>query len=174
MTRAFVHGNPETDVIWHLLAEELRSRGIDDMVTLSPPGFGAPRPEGFTATPSAYVDWLAAEIESLSGPVDLVGHDWGAGHVFGLVAARPDLVRSWACDVAGLLHPDYVWHDAAQLWQAPEVGEQTIAAMLSQPLEERVATYMGFGIAESAPRSSCSKTKGIGGCSRRTSRPPRR
>ncbi|MCH7729263.1 MAG: hypothetical protein IH991_22695 [Planctomycetes bacterium] len=29
---------------------ELRSRGIDDLVTLSPPGFGAPRPEDFAAT----------------------------------------------------------------------------------------------------------------------------
>ena len=32
MARVFVHGNPETDVIWHLLATELRSRGIDDLV----------------------------------------------------------------------------------------------------------------------------------------------
>ncbi len=38
MTRVFVHGNPETEVIWHLLVVELRSRGIDDLVTVSPPG----------------------------------------------------------------------------------------------------------------------------------------
>ncbi len=152
MTRVFVHGNPETEVIWHLLVVELRSRGIDDLVTVSPPGFGAPRPEDFAATPAAYVDWLAAELESLERPIDLVGHDWGAGHVCGLLAERPDLVRSWTCDVAGLLHPDYVWHDAAQLWQTPEVGEQTVAAMLAQPLDDRVASYLGLGIAEWAAR----------------------
>ncbi|MEE2778485.1 MAG: alpha/beta hydrolase [Acidobacteriota bacterium] len=153
MARVFVHGNPETDVIWHLLATELRSRGIDDLVTLSPPGFGGPRPDGFAATPAAYIEWLIEEIESIGGPVDLVGHDWGAGHVFGVVAERSDLVRSWACDVAGLLHPDYVWHDAAQLWQTADVGEQAIAGMVAQPVEERVQTYIGFGIAEWAAQS---------------------
>ena len=39
---------------------------------------------------------------------------------------RPDLVRSWATDCAGLAHPDYVWHDMAQAWQTPEVGEAAI------------------------------------------------
>ena len=46
-------------------------------------------------------------------------------------------------DCAGLLHPDYVWHDAAQAWQTPEVGEQAIAAMFGMPVQQR-ATDQGL------------------------------
>jgi pimeloyl-ACP methyl ester carboxylesterase len=87
---------------------------------------------------------------ALGGDVDLVGHDWGAGHVLGAVAARPDLVRTFATDCAGLVHPDYQWHDMAQAWQTPEVGEQVVAAMGAGTVEERTATYVGLGIDEAA------------------------
>jgi len=60
MTVVLVHGNPETDVVWEPLIGAL---GRDDIVTLSPPGFGAPLPEGFGATYDEYVSWLAAELE---------------------------------------------------------------------------------------------------------------
>ncbi len=144
--KVLVHGNPETKAVWTQLVQALAERGVDDIVTLSPPGFGAPVPDGWVGTPGEYVDWLVGEVESLGGSVDLVGHDWGAGHVAGLVAARPDLVRSWAIDVAGLVHPDYVWHDAAQLWQTPEVGEQVVESMVSMPLADRVAMFVGLGM----------------------------
>jgi pimeloyl-ACP methyl ester carboxylesterase len=90
-----------------------------------------------------------SELEALQAddaPIDLVGHDWGAGHVYRLVAERPDLVRSWAADVGGLLHPDYQWHDAAKAWQEPEVGEQVIEMMTAMPLEDRVGMYTDFGL----------------------------
>ena len=149
MVKAFVHGNPETPAIWRPLVAALLDRGVDDIVLLSPPGFGASVPEGFDATPQAYVGWLATEVRTLGAPVDLVGHDWGAGHVAGLVAAHPDLVRSWAIDVPGLLHPDYTWHDAAQAWQTPEIGEQVIAMMTAMPVADRVAMYVGLGMDDS-------------------------
>jgi pimeloyl-ACP methyl ester carboxylesterase len=48
----FVHGNPETAAVWdELFAHLLRK----DIVALSPPGFGAPVPEGFDATSDAYL-----------------------------------------------------------------------------------------------------------------------
>lgn len=37
MTVVLVHGVPETDVIWRPMLDEL---GRDDVITLSPPGFG--------------------------------------------------------------------------------------------------------------------------------------
>ena len=93
-TRAvFVHGNPETAAIWGPLLETLQH---PDAVTLSPPGFGAPVPAGFDATPGGYAAWLIAQLESMGRPVDLVGHDWGAGHVMRVALDRPDLIRSWA------------------------------------------------------------------------------
>jgi pimeloyl-ACP methyl ester carboxylesterase len=131
MTRVFVHGNPETEFVWSELVSELEQRHVDDIVLLSPPGFGAPLPAGFGGTRLDYRDWLIRQIEELDGPVDLVGHDWGAGHTYAVAAARPDLLRSWAADCAGLLHPDYVWHRAAQSWQTPGEGETSVAALIA-------------------------------------------
>lgn len=145
----FVHGNPETDAVWDLLIDELQR---DDVVRLSPPGFGAPVPDGFGATRLEYVDWLAGELERIDGPIDLVGHDWGAGHVGGVVTTRPELVRSWALDVAGIMHERYEWHDMAQLWRTPEVGEQTVAGMTGASLDDRIALLEGLGITGSIGR----------------------
>lgn len=150
MTKVFVHGNPETDALWGPLVAALAERGVDDIVLLSPPGFGASVPAGFDATMRSYVGWLVGEVERIGGDVDIVGHDWGAGHVFGLLAERPQLVRSWATDVTGLIHEDYVWHDMAQAWQTPEVGEQTIEAMVSAPAADRAAMFAGMGIPQEA------------------------
>jgi pimeloyl-ACP methyl ester carboxylesterase len=146
--KVLVHGNPETAAVWTPLVRALAERGVDDIVTLSPPGFGAPAPDSWIGTPGEYVGWLVSEIEKLDGPIDILGHDWGAGHVAGVVAVRPDLLRSWAIDVAGLIHPDYVWHDAAQLWQTPEVGEQVIDSMVSMPVADKTAMYIGLGMDE--------------------------
>ncbi len=156
----FVHGVPETDVVWDRLIAELEERFIDDLLLrLSPPGFGAPVPEGWEATPAAYVDWLEARLVEIIDAeaaaegfpeVDLIGHDWGAGHVMGLVAKRPDLVRTWTVDCSGLLNPQYIWHDTAQQWQTPEVGEMVIEAMTAMPTTDRAAAYQGFGLPEQA------------------------
>ena len=152
MPRLFVHGNPETAALWGPLLDALRAKGVDDVEALSPPGFGAPVPEGFSATREAYRDWLVGEIEARGGDADLVGHDWGAGHVLGVLAERSDLVRSWATDSAGLVHEDYVWHDLALEWQKPDSGEQAVAAMLESPLADRLAMLGSFGIPEAVGR----------------------
>ncbi len=147
-TKVFVHGNPEVDAIWTLLADELRDRGIDDIVLLSPPGFGAPTPDDWAGDVASYRSWLVGELERIGGSgqvIDLVGHDWGAGHVFGAVAARPDLVRSFAADCGGLIHPDYVWHDAAQIWQTPGAGEEMVAGLVATPLPDLQAFFQSLG-----------------------------
>lgn len=151
MTIAFVHGNPETAEIW---TDLLAALGRADAVTLSPPGFGAPVPDGFSATSDAYAHWLIGELEQLGGPVDLVGHDWGGGHVARVVAMRPDLVNRWCIDIAGCFNDEYVWHDAALGWQQPEVGEQMIAGMAAVPIEQRVAGFASLGMSPAAARSA--------------------
>jgi pimeloyl-ACP methyl ester carboxylesterase len=150
MTVVLVHGNPETSAIWDPLRAEL---GRDDVVALSPPGFGAPVPDGWGATSDEYLAWLVAEVEAIAGPIDLVGHDWGGGHVQRLAATRPDLIRSWVTDIAGAADPEYVWHDMARLWQTPGEGEAFIEAMFSTSVEERAATFVSFGMTEEAARS---------------------
>jgi pimeloyl-ACP methyl ester carboxylesterase len=143
MTIVLVHGNPETDAIWGPLVGAL---GRDDVVPLSPPGFGAPLPEGFSAHYLAYRDWLEEQLEAIDGPIDLVGHDWGGGHVVNVVMHRPELVRSWASDVVGLFDPDYVWHDLAQVWQTPGDGEELVEALLGGTVDDRTERMASMGI----------------------------
>jgi pimeloyl-ACP methyl ester carboxylesterase len=143
MSVVLVHGVPEVAAIWDDLIREL---GRDDVVALSPPGFGAPQPEGFEPTSDGYRDWLIAELERIGGPVDLVGHDWGGGHAMRVAAARPDLVRSLVTDIAGTADPAYVWHDLAQGWQTPGAGEEMVAAMAALSVDDRVGIFTAGGM----------------------------
>jgi pimeloyl-ACP methyl ester carboxylesterase len=143
VTVVLVHGNPETDAVWGPLVDAL---GRNDVVRLSPPGFGAPLPSDFSATFLAYRDWLINELEGIADPIDLVGHDWGGCHVVNAVMHRPELVRSWVSDTVGLFDPDYVWHDAAQGFQTPEVGEQLVGMMRDGSVEDRAQQLATLGL----------------------------
>src|SRR5438132_4638073 len=68
-------------------------------------------------------------------PVDVVGHDWGALLVQRVVSLRPDLIRTWACG-DGPVDREYVWHDLAQQWQTPDVGEAVMAGMTTDALAD--------------------------------------
>jgi pimeloyl-ACP methyl ester carboxylesterase len=146
----FVHGNPETPAIWGPLLAEL---GHANAVTICPPGFGAPVPDGFAATTDGYVQWLASELEREGEPVDLVGHDWGGGHVMRIAMERPELIRSWTMDIAGCFAPDHVWHDMAQVWQTPDSGEEMVAAMGSMPVADRASMFESLGMTPDIARS---------------------
>jgi len=148
MTIVLVHGNPETEAIWDDLVPHLN----DGVVRLSPPGFGAPVPPGFDCSTDAYRDWLAGELKKLAQPIDLVGHDWGGGHVVRIAMERSDLIRSWASDILGGFDPEYVWHDMAQAWQTPEVGEQAIAQMAGAPVEARAERFESLGMTAAIAR----------------------
>jgi pimeloyl-ACP methyl ester carboxylesterase len=156
VTAVFVHGNPETAAIWGPLLREL---GRDDSVTLSPPGFGAPVPDGFGATGDDYRAWLVHELEQMEGPIDLIGHDWGGGHVQRVAASRPDLIRSWTSDIAGTADPAYVWHDLAQVWQTPGDGEALVAAMIARPVAAGAAGLVGAGMTPDAAQA-CAEAVG--------------
>jgi pimeloyl-ACP methyl ester carboxylesterase len=150
-TVVLVHGNPETSAIWGPLSAALAERGRGDVVTLSPPGFGVPLPDDFDPTMDAYAEWLVAELEEIhatGSEIDLLGHDWGAGHVFGALDRRPDLVRTWVADIAGILQPEYVWHDMAQAWQTPEIGEQVIDGMVTMDQAAKTDLFVGLGLPE--------------------------
>jgi pimeloyl-ACP methyl ester carboxylesterase len=117
----FVHGNPDSHHMWEPLRAEL---GRDDVVAVDLPGFGGtPLPDGFDCSKEAYAGWLAAAIEESGEPVDLVGHDWGAMLSTRVATTRPELIRTLAVG-SGPVDPDYTWHEMAQQWQTPGVGEQ--------------------------------------------------
>jgi pimeloyl-ACP methyl ester carboxylesterase len=132
MPAVFVHGVADTHRLWNPLRSHL-SRS--DVIAVSLPGFDAPVPDGFDATKEAYAGWLIEELERIGEPVDLVGHDWGAMLVQRAVSLRPDLIRTWACG-SGPVDAEYTWHEFAQQWQTPEVGEQAMAAMTPEVLAQ--------------------------------------
>ena len=129
MPVVLVHGVPDTPRVWDPLRAALHR---DDVVALRLPGFGDDRPAGFAATKEAYLDWLLARLAELAteGPVDLVGHDWGSILTLRVASLGPAGLRSWAAG-NGPIDPDYVWHDTAQLWQTPEVGEQVMRDVIT-------------------------------------------
>ena len=151
MPLVLVHGVPETAAVWDPLRQELART---DVITLSPPGFGSPVPAGFAATANDYLSWLVRELDKIHGPIDLVGHDWGGGHVQRVAGTRPGLIRSWCTDIAGGTDPTYVWHDLAQTWQTPGVGEAAVAQMFGAPFDEQVAEFVGLGMTREAAEAS--------------------
>ena len=150
MTVVLVHGVPETAAIWDDMIPHL---GRSDVVKLSPPGFGAPVPNGFGCTPDDYRDWLADQLNALPGPIDLIGHDWGGIHTLRIAMERPELIRCWSSDVAGVFSPAYKWHDMAQGWQTPGVGEKSLEMLLATPVEQRSAGLKAAGMSGAAARA---------------------
>jgi pimeloyl-ACP methyl ester carboxylesterase len=134
-----VHGVPDTSALWDSVRATITRT---DVIAPNLPGFDAPVPPDFTATKDEYVDWLIGEIEQVGEPVDIVGHDWGSLLVQRAVSLRPDLVRTWAAG-AGTVDREYVWHDLAQMWQTPEVGEQVMAAMTGDAMVDTLADQVG-------------------------------
>lgn len=131
MTVVFVHGVPDTAELWDGVIQHLHR---SDAVAVRLPGFGSERPAGFHATKESYVDWLIGVLEGFDHEVDLVGHDWGALLTMRVASVAPDLVRGWVAGPAPI-DERYVWHDVAQMWQTPEVGEAVMAALTSDRLE---------------------------------------
>ena len=146
MSIVFVHGIPETPIVWEKLSTRLSEAGHDDQIRLSPPGFGSAVPDGFGATVFEYRDWLITELEQFKEPVDLVGHDLGGGLAVIVAMARPDLIRSWCSDAIGLFDPEYVWHQYAKIWQIPVVGEASIALYKMESVKKRAAPQISMGM----------------------------
>jgi pimeloyl-ACP methyl ester carboxylesterase len=131
MTTVLVHGVPETAAVWDLLVGELVKLGHEEPIRLSPPGFGSPVPEGWGATLHDYDHWLVSELEKIGHPVDIVGHDWGGGHLINVAMTRPELLHTWAADCVGVYHPDYEWPGLSKQWQTPGEGERLNANILA-------------------------------------------
>ncbi|MFE2599583.1 alpha/beta fold hydrolase [Streptomyces sp. NPDC059396] len=155
----FVHGIPETAAVWGPM---LAGLGREDAICLSPPGFGTPVPGRFEPTPTSYRNWLICELERIGAPVDLVGHDWGGGHVVGVAMERPDLLRSWISDSIGIYHPEYVWHDTARIFQTPGDGENQIAALIECAPAERAAQMQVWGMGEAAEHVAAEQDADMG------------
>lgn len=133
--KLFLHGVPDSPAIWAPLIAAL-DLGDAPVAIPALPGFTAPLPRGFSATKDAYADWAVAEAEALfaaHGPVDIVGHDWGALIAQRTAMLRPDLIRSWAISNA-VIEPEYRGHRLARVWNTPVLGEIFMALSKAEKL----------------------------------------
>ena len=62
------------------------------------------------------------------------------------MSLRPDLVRSWVLDAAGLADPGFEWHDFAKIWQTPGDGEAFWEQQLALSTDERAGVFLAFGV----------------------------
>jgi pimeloyl-ACP methyl ester carboxylesterase len=91
-----LHGFPQHCTSWTAVAERLAAAGIRT-VALDQRGYspGARPPEVAAYGMVHLVADVLAMIDSLGGPLHLVGHDWGGVVGWQVAARRPDLVLSW-------------------------------------------------------------------------------
>jgi len=136
MTAVFVHGFPETSVVWDPLRKVLDG----DSIAPGLPGFGTPRPAGFTATKDAYAEWLAELLSGIEEPIDLVGHDVGALLSLGVATAFDVPLRSFVVDVAPIFHPEFDWPERVHRLQTPRVGEDLLKSMREADPEDPDST----------------------------------
>ena len=91
-----LHGFPQRATSWRLVTPLLHERGLR---TYAPDqrGYsrGARPARRRDYTLDRLVDDAVGLIETIGGPVHLVGHDWGAAVGWVTAARRPDLVRTW-------------------------------------------------------------------------------
>jgi len=145
MTVVFVHGAPETSDLWGPL------RAVLDRETaaVSLPGFGTPRPSGFTGSKDAYAEWLARTLGGMNPPIDVVGHDFGALLTMRVATALDVPLRSWVVDVPDIFHPRAEWPERVRRMQQPGVGEEMLSATRAYPAEDQrsaVSRLMGVGV----------------------------
>lgn len=110
-----LHGVPQNSDIWRDLLGELAT----DRVVVAPDlkGLGRSEVVGRYDIPTL-VGELVALVEVLladagaSGPIDVVGHDWGGALAIALCSARPDLMRRLVVANAPYREVDLVraWH----------------------------------------------------------------
>lgn len=138
--KLFLHGVPDSPAIWRPLLAAL-DLGDTPFAVPALPGFTAPLPAGFRATKEAYADWAVGQAEALfaqHGPIDIIGHDWGALIAQRVAMLRPELFRSWAVSNA-VIDPDYRGHRIARIWNTPVLGEIFMALSQAGKLAEGLA-----------------------------------
>ncbi len=153
--KLFIHGVPDTGYMWGPLIKALKLKESDYLAPTIPCFDGA-TPTGFTATKEAYVAWVSQTLEKAAaahGPIDIVGHDWGAPLCAMAAHMHPELIRTWTV-VNAVPEPSYKWHALARKWQTPIVGELFMALGNTKAFHQQlIAAGMPEAIADhEAPR----------------------
>jgi pimeloyl-ACP methyl ester carboxylesterase len=86
-----LHGLDETSDAWRDVSAHL-PRDLR-LLAADLPGFGASEARGSYTLSAVAATLAAVTLQEVDGPVDLIGHGWGATVAIALAAARPSLVR---------------------------------------------------------------------------------
>ena len=125
----FLHGNPDSSVMWDDVAGRLASSFRCCAPDL--PGFG------LSEIPREYIrslDGLAQFVEQfrvaaeIQPPLDLVAHDFGGPFAFAWAIRNPNAVRRMVT-INTVFFSDYRWHFWARIWRTPVLGEASMALM---------------------------------------------
>jgi pimeloyl-ACP methyl ester carboxylesterase len=125
----FLHGNPDSGVMWDDVARRLGTR----FRCIAPdlPGFGnSSVPGGYSRS----LDGMAQFVEqfltaaNVPRPLDLVAHDFGGPFAFAWAVKHPDAVRRIVA-LNTVFFSDYHWHFWARVWRTPILGEIAMALM---------------------------------------------
>jgi pimeloyl-ACP methyl ester carboxylesterase len=95
-TVLLLHGFPQRSTSWREVAARLAAAGLH-AVAIDQRGYSpGARPDGVAAYALQHlVADVAAVIDRLGSPVDLVGHDWGGVVGWRVAMQHPDRVRTW-------------------------------------------------------------------------------
>lgn len=149
--RFFVHGIPDTDVVWEPLLSVIATNDDDtfENIAVELPGYGSSA--NGLETGGDYLEWLIGHVEDAVAnrqtstclqKVDIVGHDVGGILTWGLVNERPDLVRSWTV-VAAPIWPGYEWHIFARIFQTPVLGTIVAYILGIRPIASTMLVLFG-------------------------------
>ena len=142
--KIFFHGVPDSPVIWSPVLDALN---LDPTTVLTPglPGFQSPPSDEFSKTKDDYASWAVDIVRThfaQHGPVDIVGHDWGAIITHRVSMLVPEMIRSWVISSA-LVSPDYYGHRIARIWNTPILGELFMMMSTSDSIKR---TLMNEGV----------------------------
>jgi pimeloyl-ACP methyl ester carboxylesterase len=125
----FLHGNPDSALLWAPIAESLATSHrciIPDL-----PGYGhSSVTPGFDFSLNGLANFVEALYLALrlDVPVHLVGHDFGGIAGAAWMAAHSSRVRSFTVCNA-VFSAAYRWHYWARIWRTPLLGELSMVAM---------------------------------------------
>ena len=125
----FLHGNPDSSILWRGVIGELKSRYR--CIAPDLPGFGhSDVPAGFKYSLGEMANFVDDLLKALqvNQPLNLVVHDFGGPYGLAWAVKHPDKVRAIAVTNTNFFS-DYQWHYWARIWRTPLLGELSMMTM---------------------------------------------
>lgn len=125
----FLHGNPDSSILWRGVIEEMKAR----FRCLAPdlPGFGhSSIPDGFDFSLESLAGFVNDLLDAagITEPVNLVVHDFGGIYGLAWAVRHPERVRRMAIMNTNFFS-DYQWHIWARIWRTRFLGELSMMSM---------------------------------------------